>query len=73
MRRVFSGALSRQLRLDTGLRTEVVAIHIGRSWYSVAEYERGRVTPSTPVLVALADLYGCAIDAFFEEARDAAA
>ena len=73
MRRVFSGARSRQLRVNAGLRTEAVAMHIGRSWYSVTEYEKGRVTPSTPTLVAMADLYGCTIDAFFEEAADVAA
>lgn len=72
MHRVFSGARSRQLRVNAGLRTEAVAIHVHRSWYSIAEYERGRVIPSTPVLVALADLYDCTLDAFFEEVRDAA-
>lgn len=73
MPRKFSGALSRQRRLSAGLRPESVALSIGRSWYSVREYETGRVIPSTPVLLALADLYGCAVDDLLVNDDDAAA
>jgi len=71
MPRRFSGAHSRQKRLDVGLRAEKVALEIGRSWYSIKEYEHGRVVPSTSVLIALADLYGCAVDDLLEEVSDA--
>jgi hypothetical protein len=72
MPRIFSGAHARQKRLDAGLRAEFVALMVDRSWYSIREYETGRVTPSTPILCALADLYGCAVDDFLEEAVNAA-
>jgi len=70
-RRKFSGARSRKKRLDAGLRAETVALEIGRSWYSLREYECGRVVPSTQTLIDLADLYNCAVDDLLEEAADA--
>lgn len=71
MPRKFSGAHSRQKRIDAGMRAETVALEIGRSWYSVEGYERGRIIPSTQILINLADLYGCAVDDLLEEVADA--
>lgn len=71
MPRKFSGAHARNQRERAGMRPESVALEIGRSWYSIAEYERGRVTPSTDALIALADLYGCAVDDLLEEVASA--
>jgi DNA-binding XRE family transcriptional regulator len=71
--RKFSGARCRQKRRETGLRAEAVALVIGRSSFSLAEYEQGRITPPLPVAVKLADLYGCGVDDFLiEEAVSAA-
>jgi transcriptional regulator with XRE-family HTH domain len=72
-RRIFSGPRTRDNRLKRGLRVEPVAITVGRSAYSIHEYERGRVVPSLAVLAALADLYDCSVDSFFEEVADDAA
>lgn len=71
MPRVYSGTRVRAMRKAAGPRVEHVAIHLDRSVYTVLEYEHGRVIPPTPVLAALADLYGCSTDDFFEEAVDA--
>lgn len=70
MPRVYSGTRARDMRKAGGSRVEHVAIHLNRSVYTVLEYEHGRVIPPTAVLAALADLYGCPIDAFFMEASD---
>ena len=71
MPRRFSGARCRQKRSDAGVRAETVAIAIERSYYSVLEYERGRVVPPTTTLISLADFYGCPVDDLLEEVADA--
>ena len=58
----FDGTNLREARTAAGLRPEQVALAIGRSVYSVHEYERGRVSPPANVLVDLAELYGCTVD-----------
>ena len=72
MPRRFSGARCRQKRSDAGVRAETVAIAINRSYYSVLEYERGRVIPSLSTAIGLADFYDCPVDDLLEEADDAA-
>lgn len=66
MARMFSGRRARDRRDAAGVPVELAALTVQRSAYSVHEYEMGRVTPPTPVLAQLADLYGCTIDDFFE-------
>jgi transcriptional regulator with XRE-family HTH domain len=46
----------------SGLSRERVAVAIDRSWRSIYSYENGSSTPSAGVLVALAELYGVAVD-----------
>ena len=65
MPRKFSGAACRAKRVAAGLRPEYVALQIHRTHYAVSSYELDRCVPSTTILAAMADLYGCAIDDFF--------
>ncbi len=53
--RCFSGARLREARTAAGYRPEQLALRIGRSVYSIHEYERGRVCPPTEVIARLAD------------------
>jgi len=69
--RKFSGARCRQKRHDAGLRAEILALEIGRSYYSVVEYELGRVTPSLTTAAAIADTLRCTVDDLLEEVADA--
>jgi transcriptional regulator with XRE-family HTH domain len=66
----FSGALLRQKRVGAGLRPEQLAFAVGRSVFSVHQYERGAATPSVAVLASFAEVFACPVDDFF--ARDAA-
>jgi hypothetical protein len=50
MPRRFSGARSCQMRLNAGPCAEIVAPEISRSWYSVLEYEHGRVALPPSIL-----------------------
>jgi transcriptional regulator with XRE-family HTH domain len=73
MARIFSGPRLREARKSAGLSPEQLAVNIGRSFYSVREWELGRVTPSVATLAALADIVGCTVDELLdEEAADAA-
>ncbi len=73
MARHFSGQRLRDIRKAAGISTEQLAISIGRSAYSIHEYQRGRVTPPTGIIVAIADTLGCTIDDLLtEEAANAA-
>lgn len=65
MSRTFSGPRLRERRLAAGLKPEHVAVGIDRSYYSVREYELGRVTPPADTLGKLADLFGCQVDDFY--------
>lgn len=65
MARKFSGPLLQEKRIAAGLKPEAVALHVGRSFWSIAEYERGRVLPSVPILAALSEILGCSIDSLF--------
>ncbi|MFD8453899.1 helix-turn-helix domain-containing protein [Streptomyces coelicoflavus] len=73
MARYFSGPRLRNARKSAGLSPEQLAVSIGRSFYSVREWELGRVTPSVTTLAALADTLGCTVDDLLtEEAANAA-
>lgn len=73
MARYFSGPRLREARKSAGLSPEQLAVSIGRSFYSVREWELGRVTPSVTTLAALADTLGCTVDDLLtEEAANAA-
>ncbi|MFF3912676.1 helix-turn-helix domain-containing protein [Streptomyces sp. NPDC001852] len=62
MARHFSGQLLRESRKAAGVSIEQLAISIGRSAYSVQEYQRGRVTPPIDVLAAMAEALGRPIE-----------
>lgn len=64
MRR-FDGGLLRQERIAQHLTPERLAVAIGRSATTIHAYERGRVTPSSPALGALADALGVSLDSLF--------
>lgn len=70
MSQKFSGPLLREAREAAAVPLERLALDIGRSAYSVQEYERGRVTPPTDVVTAMADRLGCSIELFFESHED---
>jgi transcriptional regulator with XRE-family HTH domain len=57
-----SPARLRAAREAAGLSRERVAIAIGRSWRSICNYEGGHAAPSAHSLLALAELYGVAVD-----------
>ncbi|GAA1819368.1 helix-turn-helix transcriptional regulator [Actinomadura chokoriensis] len=66
MARHFSGRRLRTLRTAANITPDGLADMVGRSAFSVREYERGRVIPSVDVLARLADTLGCATDDLFE-------
>jgi transcriptional regulator with XRE-family HTH domain len=73
MARYFSGPRLREARKSAGLSPEHLAISVGRSSYSIREYEMGRVIPSTTILIAIADTLGRPVDDFLiEEAANVA-
>ena len=67
MARYFSGPRLREARKSAGLSPEQLAVNIGRSFYSVREWELGRVTPSVTTLAALADTLVRPVDDFLDE------
>lgn len=67
MARSVSGPRLREARKSAGLSAEQLAISVGRSAYSIHEYELGRVTPGTAVLIAIADTLGRSIDDLLDE------
>jgi ribosome-binding protein aMBF1 (putative translation factor) len=69
--RQFSGALMRTHRRAARLRTEELAVKIGRSASIVLSYEHGRVVPPTAQLPAIADALGIDICGLFDEVRNA--
>jgi transcriptional regulator with XRE-family HTH domain len=72
MARTFSGPRLREARKSAGLSPEHLAISVGRSSYSIREYEMGRVTPSVTTLAAMADAVGCTVDDLLAEEEVAA-
>ncbi|MFD9444255.1 helix-turn-helix domain-containing protein [Streptomyces sp. NPDC060006] len=67
MARIFSGPRLREARKSAGLSVEHVAIGVGRSTYTIREYEMGRVNPSVATLAALADTLDRTVDDLLDE------
>ncbi|MEU0660267.1 helix-turn-helix domain-containing protein [Streptomyces lavendulocolor] len=67
MARNFSGRRLREARKSAGISAEQLAINVGRSAYSIHEYELGRVTPGVTVLIAIADALGRPVDDLLTE------
>ncbi|MDW8807743.1 helix-turn-helix transcriptional regulator [Streptomyces scabiei] len=67
MARSFSGQRLRESRKAAGVSVERLALTIGRSAYSIQEYQRGRVTPPVHVIAAIADTLGCTVDDLLDE------
>ncbi|WP_310725052.1 helix-turn-helix transcriptional regulator [Streptomyces sp. N2A] len=73
MARTFSGPRLREARKSAGLSPEHLAISIGRSSYTIREYELSRTAPSVATLAAIADTLGVTVDDLLdEEAANAA-
>ena len=72
MARSVSGRRLREARKSAGISAEQLAINVGRSAYSIHEYELGRVTPGTAVLIAIADTLGRPIDDLLDETEETA-
>jgi putative transcriptional regulator len=53
-------------RLRLGLSQEELANAVGVSRQSINSIERGRYTPSLPLALRFARLFGCATDELFE-------
>ncbi|MGI8711106.1 MAG: helix-turn-helix transcriptional regulator [Acidimicrobiales bacterium] len=64
----FAGHQLRQARKSAGQVKERAALMVGRSYSTITLYESGRVIPPAPIMCRLADLYGCKVEEFFEEA-----
>lgn len=67
MARQFSGRRLREARTASGVSVELLALNVGRSAYSIHEYELGRVTPPITVLAAIADTLGWPVDDLLTE------
>jgi len=65
--RVFSSERLKARREAAGYTRAQVAIAVWRSWGAIYQFETGLLTPGSEALVAMADLFDCAIDDFFEE------
>lgn len=68
----FSGDELRQRRRAAGLSVERLAIAVGRSYASIALYERNEVCPPTPVVAALAHVLECHPGDLYAETAPAA-
>lgn len=58
----FDGRNIREARAAAGLQPEGLALAIGKSVYSVHEYERGRVSPPACVLADISRVLGVTVD-----------
>lgn len=56
----------REYRLRQGLTQEELAHAVGVSRQSINSIERGRYTPSLPLALRFAQVFGCSTDALFE-------
>jgi transcriptional regulator with XRE-family HTH domain len=61
-----SPARLRAAREAVGLTRESAAIAVNRSYRSICNYEDGRGRPSLRILIALAEVYGVAVDALVD-------
>lgn len=67
MPRHFSGDQLRAARRAAGLRSDELARVVGRSPWTIVDYERGRSAPPAAQLVALADALGVPVDALYTD------
>lgn len=58
----FPGHHLRQARIVAHLKPEQLALAIGKSVYTIHEYERGRVSPPADVLAELSRVLGVSVD-----------
>jgi transcriptional regulator with XRE-family HTH domain len=63
---VFRGSLLAARRRAAGYSRERLGVAAGRSLGSIAEYEKGRLSPPGDVLGVMASALGCTVDDFFE-------
>jgi transcriptional regulator with XRE-family HTH domain len=70
--RIFSPERLKAQREAAGYSRAQVAIAICRSWGAIYQFERGYLTPGAQALVAMADLFGCSIDEFYDAKEHAA-
>ena len=66
IKRRFSHDGLRRRRIAAGLKSEQVALAIGRTKDQVRHLEAGRSVPSIPVLLALAKIFCCPLDDLFD-------
>ena len=72
--RTFSGTQMRAQRRIAGLSVHDVAARIGRSYWTVYDYEHGEAVPPIPVADAIADALGLPLDRFLvDDIHDRAA
>ena len=64
MSALISSERLRAAREAAGIRRELAAVKVNRSFRSIVAYENGTATPSSRVLVDLAALYGVAVEDF---------
>ncbi len=67
MARRFSSQCLRERRTAASLKTEELALRIGRTAASVYALEKGYFLPSVTVLAALADALNCSVDDLFAD------
>ncbi len=60
----------REHRLRQGLTQEELAREVGVSRQSINSIERGRYTPSLPLALRFARVFGCSTDELFELEED---
>lgn len=60
----------RERRLRQGLTQEELARSVGVSRQSINSIERGRYTPSLPLALRFAQVFGCSTDELFELEED---
>jgi DNA-binding XRE family transcriptional regulator len=63
----------REARKRAGLDREHVAIALGKSYHTIQAYEVGQAVPPGNVLIALATLYGTAVEALCRDEAPAGA
>lgn len=59
----------RELRVAADIRSEQLALQIGRSHDSIRAYELGRATPPAPIICRLAAALGCEPGDLFADDR----
>lgn len=73
MPRTFSGHRFRTARQAAGLSVHDVAARVGRTCWTIYEYERGTVRPSIEMADALSDAVGQTLTDFLADDSKAAA